>query len=50
MTRALRPEDVYPWEIVQLALGMSSAVRLDHAYLPNDFTLCSYKTPPWNPE
>jgi len=41
---------VYPWDMLQLALGMTPAVRLDHAYLPNDFTLCMYKTPPWNQE
>lgn len=41
---------VYPWDMLQLALGMTPAVRLDHAYLPNDFTLCLYKTPPWQPE
>jgi SAM-dependent methyltransferase len=40
---------VYPWDILQLALGMTPAVRLDHTYLPNDFTLCMYKTPPWQP-
>jgi len=38
---------VYPWDILQLAMGMTPAVRLDHAYLPNDFTLCMYRTPPW---
>jgi len=41
---------IYPWDMLQLALGMTPAVRLDHAYLPNDFTLCLYKTPPWNQE
>jgi SAM-dependent methyltransferase len=40
---------VYPWDMLQLALGLTPAVRLDHAYLPNDFTLCLYKTPPWHP-
>ena len=38
---------VYPWDILQLAMGMTPAVRLDHTYLPNDFTLCMYRTPPW---
>ena len=41
---------VYPWDMLQLALGMTPALRLDHAYLPNDFTLCMYKTPPWQPQ
>jgi SAM-dependent methyltransferase len=40
---------VYPWDILQLALGLTPTVRLDHTYLPNDFTLCMYQTPPWNP-
>jgi SAM-dependent methyltransferase len=38
---------VYPWDMLQLALGLTPAVRLDHAYLPNDFTLCMYTMPPW---
>ena len=38
---------VYPWDMLQLALGLTPAVRLDHAYLPNDYTLCMYRTPPW---
>lgn len=38
---------VYPWDILQLAMGMTPAVRLDHTYLPNDFTLCMYRTLPW---
>lgn len=38
---------VYPWDILQLALGMTPAARLDHTYLPNDFTLCMYQMPPW---
>lgn len=40
---------VYPWDMLQLALGLTPAVRLDHTYLPNDFTLCMYRTPPWAP-
>jgi SAM-dependent methyltransferase len=39
-----------PGEMLQLALGLTPAVRLDHAYLPNDFTLCLYRTPPWQEE
>jgi SAM-dependent methyltransferase len=30
------------------ALAIASAVRLDHNYLPNDFTLYLYKTPAWD--
>lgn len=38
---------VYPWDMLQLALALTPAVRVDHSYLPNDFTLCIYRTPPW---
>jgi SAM-dependent methyltransferase len=38
---------VYPWDVLQLALGMTPAARLDHTYLPNDFTLCMYQMPRW---
>jgi SAM-dependent methyltransferase len=38
---------VYPWDILQLTMGLTPAVRLDHTYLPNDFTLCMYRTLPW---
>ena len=36
-----------PAEMLELALGLTPAVRLDHGYLPNDFTLHLYKTPAW---
>jgi hypothetical protein len=34
---------------IGLALNFLSgcAPRLDHTYLPNDFTLCMYRMPPW---
>ena len=38
---------VEPAEILDMALAMTPAARLDHTYLPNDFTLSLYKTPPW---
>lgn len=38
---------VDPAEMLELALGLTPAVRLDHGYLPNDFTLHLYKTPAW---
>jgi SAM-dependent methyltransferase len=39
-----------PWEMLQLALQRTPAVRLDHTYLPNDFTVCMYRTPAWQEE
>ena len=49
--RSPRPIDgrlyVEPEEALQWALAMTPAVRLDHAYLPNDFTLHLYRTPSW---
>jgi SAM-dependent methyltransferase len=38
---------VDPAEALALGLALTPAARLDHAYLPNDFTLFLYKTPPW---
>lgn len=42
-------ERVYvdPAEMLQLGLALTPAARLDHSYLPNDFTLLLHKTPPW---
>lgn len=37
-------------DVLQYALALTPAVRLDHAYLPNDFTLCLYRTPSWREE
>jgi len=41
---------VDPSEMLQLGLALTPAARLDHGYLPNDFTLHLYKTPPWEGE
>jgi SAM-dependent methyltransferase len=43
------PRRVYvdPAALVGAALRLTPAVRLDHTYLPNDFTLCLYRTPAW---
>ena len=41
---------LYPWDVLQFALQLTPAVRLDHTYLPNDFTVCVYHTPPWQEE
>jgi SAM-dependent methyltransferase len=38
---------VEPVSMLRAALGLTPAVRLDHSYLPNDFTLCLYRQPPW---
>jgi SAM-dependent methyltransferase len=39
-----------PWDMLVFALQLTPAVRLDHTYLPNDFTLCMYRNPPWEIE
>lgn len=41
---------VDPAEALQLGLELTPAARLDHTYLPNDFTLHLYKTPAWEDE
>jgi SAM-dependent methyltransferase len=38
---------VEPAEMLETALGLTPAVRLDHSYLPNDFTIHLYRTAPW---
>jgi SAM-dependent methyltransferase len=38
---------LHPADVLQFALKLTPAVRLDHTYMPNDFTLCLYRTPPW---
>jgi SAM-dependent methyltransferase len=38
---------VEPAEILDLAFALTPAVRMDHTYLPNDFTIHLYKTPAW---
>ncbi|MEA3195191.1 MAG: hypothetical protein QOD26_3524 [Betaproteobacteria bacterium] len=38
---------VHPADVMQYALRLTPAVRLDHTYMPNDFTLCMYKQPAW---
>jgi SAM-dependent methyltransferase len=39
---------VEPEKALLAALELTPAVRLDHNYLPNDFTLHLYKTPSWD--
>ena len=41
---------LHPADVLQFALKLTPAVRLDHTYMPNDFTLCLYRTPPWELE
>ena len=41
---------LHPSDVLQFALKLTPAVRLDHTYMPNDFTLCLYRTPPWQLE
>lgn len=38
---------LHPYDVLQFALTLTPAVRLDHTYMPNDFTLHLYRTPPW---
>jgi len=38
---------VHPADVLQYALRLTPAVRLDHTYMPNDLTLCMYKNPAW---
>jgi SAM-dependent methyltransferase len=39
-----------PCEMLKEALALTPSVRLDHSYLPNDFTLLLYRTPAWQEE
>lgn len=38
---------VDPATMLRSAMELTPAVRLDHGYLPNDFTLHLYRTPAW---
>ena len=38
---------VEPAEALDIAFALTPAVRMDHGYLPNDFTIHLYKTPAW---
>lgn len=38
---------VDPCEALEWAFALTPAARIDHSYLPNDFTLYMFKTPPW---
>jgi ubiquinone/menaquinone biosynthesis C-methylase UbiE len=49
--RSLEPAEarvyVDPAEALEMGLALTHAVRLDHSYLPNDFTIHLDKTPAW---
>ena len=38
---------VDPLDALELGLALTPASKIDHSYLPNDFTLYLFKTPPW---
>jgi SAM-dependent methyltransferase len=38
---------VEPWKALEAGLALTPAARINHTYLPNDFTLYLYKTPAW---
>ena len=38
---------VEPGKAIEAALALAPSVRLDHTYLPNDFTLYLYRSPLW---
>jgi SAM-dependent methyltransferase len=37
-----------PSDVLQFAFELTPAVKLDHTYLPNDFTVCLYRVLPWD--
>jgi SAM-dependent methyltransferase len=39
---------VDPCKALEAGLALTPAARIDHTYLPNDFTLFLYKTPAWH--
>jgi SAM-dependent methyltransferase len=41
---------VDPCEMLGLGLAITPAARIDHSYLPNDFTLYLFRDPPWEAE
>jgi SAM-dependent methyltransferase len=38
---------VDPCEALEMALALTPAAKLDHSYLPNDFTIHLHRTPAW---
>jgi SAM-dependent methyltransferase len=41
---------VQPADVLQYALRLTPSVRLDHTYMPNDFTISLYRKPQWELE
>ena len=41
---------IEPWKALEAGLRLTSSARVDHTYLPNDFTLHLYKAPAWKGE
>jgi SAM-dependent methyltransferase len=41
---------VEPWKALEAGLALTPAARLNHSYLPNDFTLYLYREPAWQRE
>jgi len=41
---------VDPCDALAMGFELTPAARIDHTYLPNDFTLYLYKTPAWQLE
>ena len=41
---------LHPADVLQFALTLTPAARMDHTYMPNDFTLCMYRRAPWRDE
>ena len=41
---------VDPCEALRMGMELTPAVRIDHSYLPNDFTLFMFPEPPWEGE
>ena len=39
-----------PAKALEAGLSFTPSARIDHTYLPNDFTLYLYKTPAWRQE
>ena len=49
-TRSAERLYVRPADVLDYALTLTPSVRLDHTYMPNDFTLSLYRTPAWTQE
>jgi SAM-dependent methyltransferase len=41
---------LHPADVLEFAFRLTPAVRMDHTYMPNDFTLYLYRALPWEAE